>query len=150
MDPGFVEQHWADLPNLARMRDEGSFTRLATTTPAQSPTAWSTFITGLAPAEHGIFDFVHRDTATMEPFLSYSETPAAARFRIPFFEYELPLSRSHVVSLRRGKAFWETLGEHGIPATIVHMPTNYPPVESGEGLSGMGTPDLQGTQGTFS
>ena len=70
MDPGFVEQHWADLPNLARMRDEGSFTRLATTTPAQSPTAWSTFITGLDPAEHGIFDFVHRDPATMEPFLS--------------------------------------------------------------------------------
>jgi hypothetical protein len=30
------------------------------------------------------------------------------------------------------------------------MPVNYPPVESGEGLAGMGTPDLQGSQGTFS
>jgi predicted AlkP superfamily phosphohydrolase/phosphomutase len=149
MDPGFVESHWPDLPNLARIRDRGAFTRLATTTPPQSPTAWSTFITGLDPADHGIFDFVHRDPATMRPFLSMSET-RDARFQIPLGPWRLPLSRSQVVSLRKGKAFWQTLGEHGIPATIVHMPVNYPPVESGEGLSGMGTPDLQGTEGTFS
>ncbi len=149
MDPGFIERHWADLPNLARMRSEGSFSRLATTNPAQSPTAWSTFITGLDPAEHGIFDFVHRDPTTMEPFLSYAATPEQARFRIPLGPYELPLSRSKVMSLRHGKPFWQMLGEHGIPATIIRMPTNYPPVESGAGLSGMGTPDLQGTQGTF-
>ncbi|HEY3825500.1 MAG TPA: alkaline phosphatase family protein, partial [Bryobacteraceae bacterium] len=148
MDPGFVERHWADLPHLASMRARGSFTRLATTTPPQSPTAWSTFITGLDPAEHGIFDFVHRDPATMQPFLSMSETEDA-RFRLPLGPWELPLSRSHVVLLRKGKAFWQTLEEHGIPAMIVHMPVNYPPVESGEGLAGMGTPDLQGTQGTF-
>jgi predicted AlkP superfamily phosphohydrolase/phosphomutase len=149
MDPGFVERHWADLPNLANMRAQGSFSRLATTTPPQSPTAWSTFITGLDASEHGIFDFVHRDPATMQPFLSMSQT-TPARFRIPLGPYELPLVRSQVASLRRGKAFWQTLGEHGIPATIVHMPVNYPPVDSGEGLAGMGTPDLRGTQGTFS
>jgi predicted AlkP superfamily phosphohydrolase/phosphomutase len=149
MDPGFVERHWADLPNLARMRERGSFTRLATTTPPQSPTAWSTFITGLDPADHGIFDFVHRDPATMQPFLSMTETKEA-RFAIPLGPWRLPLARSQVVSLRKGKAFWQELGEHGIPATIVHMPVNYPPVQSGEGLAGMGTPDLQGTEGTFS
>jgi predicted AlkP superfamily phosphohydrolase/phosphomutase len=152
MDPGFVERHWADLPNLALMRERGSFTRLATTTPPQSPTAWSTFITGLDPADHGIFDFVHRNPATMQPFLSMAETaePNTAHFAIPLGPWRLPLSRTHVVSLRKGKAFWQILGEHGIPATIVHMPVNYPPVESGEGLAGMGTPDLQGTEGTFS
>jgi predicted AlkP superfamily phosphohydrolase/phosphomutase len=149
MDPGFVERHWADLPNLARMRAHGSFSRLATTTPPQSPTAWSTFITGLDASAHGIFDFVHRDPATMQPFLSMSET-TRPRFSIPLGPYELPLVRSQVVLLRKGKAFWQTLGEHGIPATIVHMPVNYPPVDSGEGLAGMGTPDLRGTQGTFS
>lgn len=149
MDPGFVERHWADLPNLARMRAHGSFTRLATTTPPQSPTAWATFITGLDPAEHGIFDFVHRDPATMQPYLSTAETEEA-RFQIPAGPYQLPLSNARIVSLRRGKAFWQTLGEHGIPATIIRMPTNYPPVDSGQGLAGMGTPDLRGTQGTFS
>ena len=149
MDPGFVERHWADLPNLARIRARGSFSRLATTTPPESPVAWSTFITGLDPAAHGIFDFVHRDPATMQPFLSMTDT-REARFQIPLGPWRLPLSRSQVVSLRKGKAFWQTLGEHGIPATIIHLPVNYPPVESGEGLAGMGTPDLQGTEGTFS
>src|SRR5207249_2010251 len=34
--------------------------------------------------------------------------------------------------------------------TIMHMPTNYPPVENaGHALAGMGTPDLRGTFGTF-
>jgi predicted AlkP superfamily phosphohydrolase/phosphomutase len=149
MDPGFVERHWPDLPNLARIRERGAFTRLATTTPPQSPAAWSTFITGLDPADHGIFDFVQRDPATMAPFLSMSETQEA-RFRIPLGPWRLPLARARVVLRRKGKAFWQTLDEHGIPATIVHMPVNYPPVESGEGLAGMGTPDLQGTEGTFS
>ena len=150
MDPGFVERHWADLPNLAGLRDRGSFARLATTTPPQSPVAWSTFTTGLDPAGHGIFDFVRRDPVTLEPFLSMGET-RPARFRIPLGPYELPLSRPQVVSLRKGKAFWQELEERGIPATIVHIPANYPPVESGvdESLAGMGTPDLRGTQGTF-
>jgi len=148
MDPEFVERHWASLPNLARLRDRGNFARLATTTPPQSPVAWSTFITGLDPAQHGIFDFVHRDPSTLEPFLSMGET-RAPRFTIPLGPYELPLTRPLVVSLRKGKAFWEVLEEHGIPATIVHIPVNYPPVKAGEALAGMGTPDLRGTQGTF-
>jgi len=82
MDPGFVERHWTDLPNLDRIRHQGSFSRLATTTPPQSPVAWSTFITGLDPAEHGIFDFVHRDPGTHELFLSTDKTiPRASVFR---------------------------------------------------------------------
>jgi predicted AlkP superfamily phosphohydrolase/phosphomutase len=148
MDPAFVERHWADLPNLARLRDRGSFARFATTTPPQSPVAWSTFITGLDPAQHGIFDFVHRDPATLEPLLSMGET-RAPRFTIPLGPYELPLTSPQVVSLRKGRAFWELLEERGIPATIIHMPVNYPPAKAGEALAGMGTPDLRGTQGTF-
>ena len=149
MDPGFVERHWADLPNLARLRDRGSFARLATTTPPQSPVAWSTFTTGLDPAGHGIFDFVARDPLTMQPFLSMAVTRPAL-FTLPLGPYELPLTRPKVVPLRKGAAFWQLLEEHGIPATIVHMPANYPPVEAGEALAGMGTPDLRGTEGTFS
>jgi hypothetical protein len=68
MDPGFLERHWSELPNLARLRDRGGFRRLATTMPPQSPVAWSTFITGLDPAENGVFDFVERDPGTMQPY----------------------------------------------------------------------------------
>jgi len=149
MDPGFVERHWTDLPTLDRIRHQGSFSRLATTTPPQSPVAWSTFITGLDPAEHGIFDFVHRDPRTHELFLSTDRT-IPPRFSFSLGPYILPLARSHVESLRKGKAFWETLGEHGIPVTVIRMPANYPPSPTGNELAGMETPDLRGTQSTFS
>ena len=149
MDPGFVERHWDVLPNLAKLRDQGYFSRLGTTMPPQSPVAWSTFITGLEPAEHGMFDFVHRDPKTLQPFSSMGRTESP-RWSLPIGPYLLPLSRSRVISLRRGTPFWQVLAERGIPVAVVRMPTNYPPVRAGEALSGMGTPDLRGTLGTFS
>jgi predicted AlkP superfamily phosphohydrolase/phosphomutase len=149
MDPNFVEQHWSVLPNLARLRNQGSFSRLGTTMPPQSPVAWSTFITGLEPAAHGIFDFVHRDPSTLQPFSSMSRTDEP-RYSLPLGPYRVPLSRSRIISLRRGTAFWPILSERGLPVTVVRMPTNYPPLGFGRALSGMGTPDLQGTLGTFS
>jgi predicted AlkP superfamily phosphohydrolase/phosphomutase len=149
MDPVFVERHWAELPNLARLRDQGGYSHLATTDPPQSPVAWSTFATGLDPDRHGIFDFVERDPGTMQPFLSMAES-RPPRFALPLGPYELPLSRSRVVSLRKGKTFWQLMEDRGIATTIIHLPANYPPVDSGEALAGMGTPDLRGTQGTFS
>jgi predicted AlkP superfamily phosphohydrolase/phosphomutase len=149
MDPNFVESHWDALPNLAELRRRGSFMRLRTTTPPQSPVAWSTFITGLDPETHGIFDFVERDPSTLAPFSSMSQVEEP-RFQFSIGPYEIPLSRARVTSLRKGKAFWQTLSEAGIPVTIVRMPTNYPPLPYGDALAGMGTPDLRGTQGTFS
>ncbi|MFN7995027.1 MAG: alkaline phosphatase family protein [Bryobacteraceae bacterium] len=148
MDPEFVERHWSDLPNLSRLRDEGGFRRLVTTTPPQSPVAWSTLITGMDPADHGIFDFVHRDPKTLAPFSSMSRTEEP-RFKIPFGPYVFPLSSARVESLRHGRTFWEILSDRGIPVVMQHMPTNFPPVKAGEALAGMGTPDLRGTQGTF-
>ncbi len=148
MDPGFVERHWRDLPNLATLRREGSFSRLRTTTPPQSPVAWSTFITGLDPDAHGIFDFVHRNPKTHDLFLSTDKT-IEPRFRISLGPYELPLQSSRVELLRRGTPFWTTLAARGVSVTIVKMPTNYPPVSQGSEIAGMGTPDLRGTQSTF-
>jgi predicted AlkP superfamily phosphohydrolase/phosphomutase len=148
MDPGFVERHWSDLPNVARLRGQGGFRRLGTTTPPQSPVAWSTFITGLDPAEHGIFDFVHRDPRTMQPFSSMSRT-VEPRSKIPLGPYVLPLSSARVEVLRKGEPFWRMLWDRHIPVTIIHMPTNFPPEKAGEAMAGMGVPDLRGTEGTF-
>jgi predicted AlkP superfamily phosphohydrolase/phosphomutase len=148
MDPGFLERHWKELPSLARLRDTGGFRRLKTTTPPQSPVAWSTFITGLDPTAHGIFDFVHRDPKTMQPFSSMSRTEEP-RFKLPLGPYVLPLSSARVETFRKGQAFWQILDARHIPVTVQHMPTNFPPVEAGEALAGMGTPDLRGTLGTF-
>ena len=149
MDPAFLERHWSALPNLDRLRRQGDFKRLGTTIPPQSPVAWSTFITGRDPAGHGIFDFVHRDPATLRPFSSMGETVESRR-TLPLGPYALPLSRGEVVSFRKGAAFWQLLSGRGVNATVLRMPTNFPPVRCQcEELAGMGTPDLQGTYGTF-
>jgi predicted AlkP superfamily phosphohydrolase/phosphomutase len=149
MDPNFVERHWSALPNLRRLRDLGGLTRLATTTPPQSPVAWATFITGTDPAQHGIFDFVHRDPSTRQPISSMAETIEPAH-QLAIGPYLLPLSKARVRSFRTGRTFWEILAQHGIPVTMIRMPTNYPPIEgAGRALAGMGTPDLEGTFGTF-
>ena len=60
------------MPHFAQLAQSGAFAPLRTTVPPQSPVAWSTFITGLDPGRTGIFDFIHRDPKTMEPFLSTS------------------------------------------------------------------------------
>jgi predicted AlkP superfamily phosphohydrolase/phosphomutase len=111
--------------------------------------AWSTFITGLDPEQHGIFDFVHRDPATMLPLSSMAETlPPAHQLEIG--PLALPLSPARVRSLRSGRSFWEILADRGIPVTVMRMPVNYPPVQgAGRALAGMGTPDLNGTFGSF-
>jgi predicted AlkP superfamily phosphohydrolase/phosphomutase len=71
---------WMDageLPNLARLRDEGTFAPLRSTVPSQTPVSWSTFSTGLNPGRHSIFDFLRRDTATYRPtFAAFEETSA--------------------------------------------------------------------------
>jgi predicted AlkP superfamily phosphohydrolase/phosphomutase len=149
MDPKFVERHWSSLPNLAKLRDQGEFTRLGTTIPPQSPVAWSTFITGMDPGGHGVYDFIHRNPDTLMPFSSMAETAETGR-TLSIGPYVLPLSSGEVRSLRSGKAFWQILAEHQVPTTMLRMPTNFPPVDcEGQAISGMGTPDMRGTFGTF-
>ena len=64
--------------------------------------------------------------------------------------YVLPLSAGEVRSFRQGKAFWQILARtrnpHHHPAHARELPTR--PLRCQE-LSGMGTPDLHGTFGTF-
>ncbi|MCA9505753.1 MAG: alkaline phosphatase family protein [Spirochaetaceae bacterium] len=49
-----------ELPNLARWMREGSSAELPSTTPPVTFPAWSSFMTGVPPAEHGIFDFTQK------------------------------------------------------------------------------------------
>ena len=137
------------MPNFERLAKSGYFSSLATSAPPQSPVAWSSFMTGLDPGGHGIFDFIHRDRQTMQPFLSTTRTVAAAK-PIAFGGWQFPLARDRIESLRRGETFWEKLAGRGVETTIVRMPANFPPSQKAtRELSGMGTPDLLGSYGTF-
>ncbi len=139
-----------EMPAFAQLAASGSFAPLGTSVPPQSPVAWSTFMTGLDPGGHGIFDFIHRDPATMIPYLSTTET-ASGGMSLTLGKYQFPLLGGSVELLRGGETFWEVLEEGGIPTTIIRIPANYPPSGTAtRELSGMGTPDLVGTYGTFS
>lgn len=152
MDPRIVHQMLArgELPNLAALVARGGLSDLETTSPPQSPVAWSTFITGEGPEDHGIFDFVHRDAFHLAPYLSTSKVTPPER-TIEIGSFALPLGSPQVRLLRGGTAFWQTLEANHIPATVVKVPANFPPPSStrAESMSGMGTPDLLGTYGTF-
>jgi predicted AlkP superfamily phosphohydrolase/phosphomutase len=138
------------LPGLSRLAKMGGFSALGTAIPAQSPVAWSDFITGHDAGVHGIFDFIHRDPKTMVLYLSTSRTEAPAHV-LRIGGWQFPLSGGKVELLRRGRAFWEILKEHGVPTTVLRMPANFPPSGTADReLSGMGTPDVMGGYGTFS
>ncbi len=139
-EPKIVEPMLAAgaLPNLAKLRARGGFSRVQTTYPAQTPVAWSTFATGLNPGGHGIFDFIRRDPRTYLPDLSMSR-----------YEQKNAYLPPKAVNLRRGAPIWELLSNAGIPSTIVRCPCCYPPDNiKGRMLAGMGVPDLRGGLGT--
>ena len=152
MDPKllqtFVDQ--GRLPNFKALIEEGDFRPLQTTMPPQSPVAWSTFITGMDPGGHGIFDFIHVNQAQMSPYSSMAEADGGGG-SVDVGSWSFPTSGGDVRLLRKGETFWQMLGDHGLRSTIFRMPVNFPPVEApGNALSGMGTPDILGSLGTFS
>ena len=152
MDPVILERMLGQgkLPNFNYLKEKGGFIPLKTSIPPQSPVAWSNFITGMDPGGHGIFDFIHRDPETLNPYLSTSKVEPPNR-SISIGNWTFPLSKGKVELLRYGKTFWEILEKHDIPSHVISIPSNFPPVQTpGKSLSGMGTPDILGTYGTFS
>jgi len=121
------------LPNFSALKTQGSYRVLETTNPSQSPVAWAGFATGKNPGKTCIFDFIERDPKT----------------------YGLTLS---LTSIKNGKperpiktdCFWNYTSAAGIENVIIACPDTFPPDKiKGRMLSGMGVPDILGTQGTF-
>jgi predicted AlkP superfamily phosphohydrolase/phosphomutase len=150
MDPNLLERFIAEgkMPNFKKLAEEGSFQRLGTSNPPQSPVAWSCFITGMDPGGHGVFDFIHRDpvgehgptaigSTQTTPAMNFWPLPGDYQMPSPFDEEPLPI--------RQGRAFWEMLEDEGIRAAVYRMPAAYPiqPTQQVT-FTDMGTPDLQG------
>lgn len=148
------------LPNLAKMAAAGGFSSLGTSIPPQSPVAWANFINGSGPGSHGIFDFIHRHPHEQcAPFYSAAETlPGEGyielgdhRLQLDFwpFNHQPP----ETVLRRQGVPFWDYLDAQRITSVFYDLPSNYPPSPSEYGyhrcISGMGTPDMLGTYGTY-
>jgi predicted AlkP superfamily phosphohydrolase/phosphomutase len=93
---------WAGrLPTLAALAGSGAFGPLRSTLPAFTPTAWSSFLTGMNPAGHGIFGF--------------STNPNRVQ------------SRLDSAASRAGVPLWRLLGAGGIRSAFITVPFTYPP-----------------------
>lgn len=151
LDPHLTQVYMAKghLPNIRKMIQTGTLARLATSTPPQSPVAWSSIAVGAPARVHGIYDFIHRDPGQMLPFLSTSKVTPSSRV-MHIGDWAIPLSSGSTELLRKGKPFWDYLSGRDIPVTLFKMPANFP-CEQGniEMVTGMGTPDIRGGYGSF-
>jgi len=148
LDAELTEKWMAEgkLPNLAGL----NYKRLRTTCPPLSPVAWSTFATGVNPGKHNIFDFLNRDLRSYAPELSSAKVRPPRRV-LRIGKFEIPLSRPTVEMRRKSEPFWKILDRNGVGSTILRVPVTFPPDDfNGRLLSAMSTPDLRGSQGTFS
>jgi predicted AlkP superfamily phosphohydrolase/phosphomutase len=105
------------LPNLSAMLAEGARGNLESTIPSHSWAAWSTFLTGLNPGRHGVYDFVERH-------------PTDPGKRIPV------TSRSI-----RATTFIESLSKAGRELRVANVPVTFPPIPiNGRMISGVAIP----------
>lgn len=152
LDPVILDRLMAEgrMPHFAELAREGSYQRLGTSNPPQSPVAWSNFVTGRDPGGHGVYDFVHRDPATYLPISSATppvEDPGSA---LEFFGWVIPLSTPEITNTRSGTPWWDLLVAHGVDTEVYRIPGNYPVPESrAKVLAGMGTVDMRGGYGTY-
>jgi predicted AlkP superfamily phosphohydrolase/phosphomutase len=110
------------LPNLAAWRARGISRRLRSTVPPMNFPASSTFLTGLEPGRHGLFDFTQK---------------APDAYRLAFAK----------ASDRRGTPFFERVNRAGGRCLVLGVPGTFPP-EAVDGLlvSGFDAPVSTGTE----
>jgi predicted AlkP superfamily phosphohydrolase/phosphomutase len=151
-DPELTDKFLAEgiLPNFAKLKEQGEYVRLATSFPAESPVAWSSFQTGCNPGRHRVFDFLVPNRRSYLPELCSAKVMAQGR-TLKLGKYRLPLGKPTIDLGRKSKSFWKILGENGIFSTVIRVPITFPAEKfNGALLSAMCVPDLKGSQGTFS
>lgn len=110
------------LPRLSALLEGGTHGPLRSVLPPVTAPAWSSFMTGVEPARHGLFDFTR------------AEPDGGSR---------------RVVNSRdiAARTLWDHLDEHGRTAGVYNVPVTYPPAPiQGFMWSGMLTPPEVGDQ----
>lgn len=108
------------LPNFEKISKRGVFKCLLSTEPPNSFPAWTSFMTGVNPGEHGIF------YPLIYPHLNS-------------YKCEIVSSKSVKV-----KNIWQRLSNNGVSVVVINQPMTYPPFKvKGFLISGMGTPNTR-------
>jgi len=96
------------LPNLARLMAAGTWAPLRSTVPPVTFPAWSSFLTGLEPGRHGLFDFTQKISGA----------------------YRIRFANAHD---RQGQSLFARICEQGGRVLVLGVPATFPP-EPLEGL----------------
>ncbi len=113
------------MPVLRGLVERGASGVLRSTTPPVTFPAWSSFMTGVNPGKHGIFDFTRRLPGT----------------------YEIAFVSSRD---RRVPTIWQLLSEAGRRVAVLGVPTTYPPeAVNGIVVGGFDSPVATGIDGSF-
>ncbi|MDP6963723.1 MAG: alkaline phosphatase family protein, partial [Planctomycetota bacterium] len=106
-----------ELPNIARILNEGAFGDLESEKPPMTPPAWTSMFTGLNPGKHGVFHFIGRELGS--------------------YNHSLKNSGSFV-----GKDIMSLLSNRGWSVGSLAVPMTYPPypVKDGYMISGIPMP----------
>ncbi|MBX3027532.1 alkaline phosphatase family protein [bacterium] len=113
------------LPHLARLQREGAWGRLASTVPAATFPSWTTFMTGVNPGRHGVFDFTRRERG---------------EYRVRFVN----------ATYRKAPTIWRLLSDAGKRVSVLGLPGTYPPEPiNGYLVSGFDTPVTMRADASF-
>ena len=136
-----------ELPALSALAKRGTLSPLASTVPAESPVAWAAFETGSNPGKTRIFDFLKRDPKTYRPQFGIAEL-VEGKFILHGL---IPVRKPKVLQPRRGETIWGWVDSHGMTPKVMRAPVSFPPdeLQRGEILTGLGTPDLRGTNSSY-
>ncbi|RMF94270.1 MAG: hypothetical protein D6734_08210 [Candidatus Schekmanbacteria bacterium] len=89
------------MPFMAKLKSDGNLQQMKVTLPEISSVSWSSFMTGVNPAEHGIFGFMDLKPGTYDMvFPSYPDLKAPT--------------------------IWDKLKEKGKKSVVINQPSTYP------------------------
>lgn len=151
VDPRIVREY-ADagaLPHLRALADANGLHDLESELPPESPVAWASLETGVNPARHRVFDFIVRDPDKT----GYKPVNGMVDIVPPRFLFDRIPVRPPRLTARLGyPTFLERVQQAGYPVISLRQPLLFPtpPLPGASMLSGLGTPDLAGTNGTYS
>lgn len=89
------------MPNMKSIADKGALLQMDTTLPEVSSVAWTTFMTGVNPAVHGIYGFMDLKPGTYDMYFTNSK---------------------HI----KARTLWDRLGETGRRSVVINVPSTYP------------------------